>query len=106
MIHSCVCCCLVAAPVGRTVPGVLTAAPLAARAHHGAWRAARRHCGRRGLGGVHVGFLLGLDDVLLVADPLVPKPVAHLHAITNGISSCSKEVAVIIVIIVVVIVCT
>ena len=31
-----------------------------------------------GLGGVHVGLLLGLRDVPLVADPLVTKPVAHL----------------------------
>ena len=31
------------------------------------------------LGGVHVGLLLGLADVPLVADPLVPEPVAHLN---------------------------
>ena len=32
----------------------------------------------RGLGGVHVGLLLGLGDVPLVPDPLVTEPVAHL----------------------------
>ncbi len=31
------------------------------------------------LGRVHVGLLLGLDNVLLVADALVAKPVAHLQ---------------------------
>lgn len=29
-------------------------------------------------GCVHVGLFLGLDDVLLVPDPFVAKPVAHL----------------------------
>ena len=36
-----------------------------------------------GLGGVHVGLLLGLRDVPLVADPLVTKPVAHLQQLIN-----------------------
>lgn len=30
-------------------------------------------------GGVHVGLLLRLDDVLLVSDPLVTKPVTDLR---------------------------
>ena len=30
-------------------------------------------------GGVHVGLLLGLHDVLLVADTLVTKPVVNLY---------------------------
>ena len=44
------------------------------------WRAARTDGGS--LGGfcsVHVRLLLSLHDVLLVADPLVPEPVAHLE---------------------------
>ena len=40
---------------------------------------ARVGLGRRGLGGVHVGLLLRLHDVLLVADALVAEPVAHLE---------------------------
>ena len=36
-----------------------------------------------GLGGVHVGLLLGLPDVPLVADPLVTEPVAHLEQSIN-----------------------
>ena len=30
------------------------------------------------LGCVHVGLLLGLDNVLLIPDPLVPEPIVHL----------------------------
>ena len=44
------------------------------------WRSARTD--GSSLGGfcsVHVRLLLSLHDVLLVADPLVPEPVAHLE---------------------------
>ena len=44
------------------------------------WRSARADGGSLcSLRSVHVGFLLSLHDVLLVADPLVPEPVAHLE---------------------------
>ena len=43
------------------------------RAGHGC-----RRCRGRRLGGAHVGLLLRLDAVLLVADPLVAEPVVHL----------------------------
>ena len=53
--------------------------PLGARGHHGARGAARADGSRRRLRRVHVRLLLGLHDVLLVADPLVSEPVAHLR---------------------------
>ena len=46
--------------------------------HHGARGAGGAGGGGRGAGGVHVGLLLGFDNVLLVADPLVAEPVADL----------------------------
>ena len=59
------------------------AAPLAAWGKDGAGRISAGSCRR--LGGVHVGFLLGLRYVLLVADPLVPEPVVHLFHQFNSI---------------------
>ena len=53
--------------------------------HHSGGDAA----GGRGLGGVHVGLLLGLDDVLLVSDPLVAEPVIDL-ARREGNSECQS----------------
>ena len=52
-------------------------APLTARGQDGAGGVSA--CRRRGLGGVHVGLLLGLCDVLLVPDPLVTEPVVNLN---------------------------
>ena len=65
--------------VGRTVSGVLASAPLAARGHHRPRRTARGNGGGSCLSGVHVGLLLGLHDILLVSDPLVPEPIANLQ---------------------------
>merc|ERR1712127_926118 len=53
------------------------AAPLAAGGKDGTRRISAG--GRSRLGGVHVGFLLGLRYVLLVADPLISEPVVHLR---------------------------
>merc|ERR1711981_774592 len=44
------------------------------------WRTATRCDGGCGcFGCVHVGLFLGLDNVLLVPNPFVAKPVAHLR---------------------------
>ena len=56
-------------------------APLGPGTHHGPGRAAGADGGGCGLSGVHVGLLLRLNDVLLVADPLVAEPIAHLKNI-------------------------
>ena len=64
--------------ISGSIARVLTAAPLAARRHHWAGRSTRSNRRCRRLGGVHVGFLLGLHDVLFVADPLVSEPIANL----------------------------
>ena len=53
------------------------APPVAPSWGHDPRGVAPRALGRR-LGRVHVGFLLGLGDVLLVADPLVAEPVIDL----------------------------
>ena len=63
---------------GISVPAVGGAAPLRAGRHHRTGGAARADCCRCRLGRVHVGLLLRLHDVLLVADPLVAKPVTNL----------------------------
>ena len=57
---------------------ILTAAPLRVRRHHRPGRPGGAGGAGGCPGGVHVGLLLGLHDVLLVADPLVSEPVAHL----------------------------
>ena len=67
---------LEASPVSRALSAVC--APLGAGTHHWPGGASRADGGSRGLGGVHVGLLLSLYNVLLVADPLVAEPVAHL----------------------------
>ena len=51
-------------------------APVAPRRHHGSRAVAAR---RRRLRRVHVGLLLGLRDVLLVADSFVSEPVIDLQ---------------------------
>ena len=53
------------------------APPLLPRGGHDPRGVLPRALGRR-LGCVHVGLLLGLRDVLLVADPLVAEPVIDL----------------------------
>ena len=62
---------------------ILRAAPLRVRRHHwsrrpSGWRC-RGRCPRR----VHVCLLLGFDNVLLVSDPLVAKPVTDLKTRLN-----------------------
>ena len=48
------------------------------------WRSARTDgSGLCGLRSIHVGLLLRLHDVLLVPDPLVAKPVAHLVVVVR-----------------------
>ena len=42
-------------------------------------------------GGVHVGLLLRLDDVLLVADPLVAEPVTNLGSAAAISIYCIKN---------------
>merc|ERR1719362_2417074 len=73
--------------ISGSIARVLTTAPLAARRHHRAGRStgSNRRCRR--LGDVHDGFLLGLHDVLLVADPLVPEPIANLRYSNSTLSS-------------------
>ena len=58
---------------------ILTAAPLRVRRHHRPGRPGGAGGAGGCPGGVHVGLLLRLHDVLLVADPLVTKPVTDLR---------------------------
>ena len=67
---------LEASSVSRALSTV--SAPLGPGAHHRPGGAPGADGGGRGLGGVHVSLLLSLHNVLLVADPLVAEPVAHL----------------------------
>ena len=66
-------------PVGWALAGVLAASPLTARGHHWSRGASRGDRGGGSLGRVHVGLLLRLDNVLLVADALVAEPVTNLE---------------------------
>lgn len=67
--------------------GVLAAPPLIVRAHHGPGTSSWTDPCCRRLSSVHVGLFLGLHNVLLVADPLVSKPVAYLRD-RNATLSC------------------
>ena len=51
----------------------------------------RVRCRCRGFCGVHVGLLLRLDDVLLVADPLVAEPVTNLGSAAAISIYCIKN---------------